>query len=208
MKAQILKLLHLKQLYGRYACGEQYSSHFYRQVPAVPLQNNLESAIKNCSLCNRIKHCKEPSIGLFNPKAPLCFISEIPLIDDKGQFVQNKSALMLKNIIERVFHLSISHTCILSLVKCDGHNLHIDKSEILSCMGFCLSQLQKIAPKICILLGNQVAEHILGQHLEGGRILWHNNKQFLVTYSLNELVRNPSLKIETHNHFLIAKGQL
>ncbi len=67
---------------------------------------------------------------------------------------------------------------------------------------------QKIAPKICILLGNQVAEHILGQHLEGGRILWHNNKQFLVTYSLNELVRNPSLKIETHNHFLIAKGQL
>ncbi len=208
MKTQILKLLWLKQLYGKYACGECFTDTFSRVSSKVSVSNDLESMIKNCSLCNRIKHCKEPIVEKINQNANICFISEIPLIDATGNFVQNKSAVMLKNIIEQVFNLPLSNACILSLVKCDAHNPHIDKSEILSCMGFCISQLQKITPKICILLGKKVAEHILGQHLEAGRILWHNNKRFLATYSLNELVRNPSLKREAYEHFLTAKGQL
>lgn len=208
MKTQILKFLQLKQLYGQYACGERYIMPLRCLAPQTPFHNNLEYLIKNCSLCNRIKHCKEPSIGIVNPQASICFISEIPLIDEKGQFVQNKSALMLQNIITRVFMLQLSQVCVLSLVKCDGYNLRIEKSEILSCMGFCLSQLEKITSKVCILLGNQVGKHILGTHLEVGRILWHNNRKFLMTYSLNELVRNPSLKGEAHHHFLLVKGQL
>ncbi|WP_334082390.1 uracil-DNA glycosylase family protein [Helicobacter typhlonius] len=207
MKAQILKMLQLKLLYGQYACGERYVMPLHHPTPYQPLHNDLESVIKNCSLCNRIKHCKEPIVGLCNPQSQLCFISETPLVDENGIFVQNKSAIMLENIITRVFGLSKHQVSILSLIKCSG-NPYIEKSEILSCMGFCLSQLQKITPKVCILLGNQVVEHILGVHLEAGRILWHNNRIFLMTYSLNELVRNPSLKKEAHTHFLLAKGQI
>ncbi|RDU59706.1 uracil-DNA glycosylase family protein [Helicobacter marmotae] len=206
MKAQILKLLWLKQLYGKSACGECYTDSIQTASIKPPIDNNLERMIENCSLCNRIKHSPKPSIGILNTNAPLCFVSEVPLIDEKGQFVQNKSAIMLENIIKRVFNLSPSQVSILSLVKCGGSPA--ESSEILSCMDFCLLQLQKANPKVCILLGNRVCEHILGQHLEGGRILWHNNRKFLVTYSLNELVRNPSLKAQAHNHFLGAKGQL
>lgn len=209
MKTHILKLLQLKQLYKRVSCGEQYTNTFHHpSQPQAALENNLESIIKNCSLCNRIKHCKEPSFGILNPQSQLCFITEIPLVDEKGVFIQNKSALMIQNIIHNVFRLQMGHISLLSLVKCDAHNPYLDKSNILSCMGFCLTQLQKITPKVCILLGNQVAEHILGQRLEHSRILWHNNKKFLITHPLNELVRNPSLKKEAHNDFLIAKGQL
>ena len=210
MKAQILKLLHLKQLYGRALCGESYiNAPALTAATTAPsaISNDLEGMIKNCSLCPRIKHTKSPSIGLFNPLAPLCFISETPLYDAQG-FVQTKSALMLQNIIKNVFALPLDSVSILSLLKCDPHNPHFEKSQILCCMGYTLEQLKRLSPKICVLLGDNVAEHILGSHLEHSRILWHNNKNFLITHSLNDLVRNPSLKRHALNDFHIAKGAL
>lgn len=208
MKAQILKLLQLKQLYKRQACGERYTNTLFRPQPNALPTHNTDVLIKNCSLCNRIKHCKEPSIGLINPQASICFISEIPLVSDTQAFVQNKSAIMLQNIITNVFKLPLSQVSILSLIKCDPLNPHFERSEILSCKDYALTQLQNLAPKVCVLLGDVVSEYILGNRLEHSRILWHNNKKFLITYALNELVRNPSLKTQAHNDFLIAKGQL
>lgn len=208
MKAQILKLLQLKQLYKRQTCGERYTNAIFTEQPNTPIANSTDSLIKNCSLCNRIKHCKSPSVGLINLEASVCFISEIPLINESGAFVQNKSAIMLQNIISNVFKLSLSQVSILSLIKCDPINPHFEKSELLSCKPYALTQLQSLNPKVYVLLGDVVSEHILGNHLEHSRILWHNNKRFLITYALNELVRNPSLKTQAHNDFLIAKGQL
>lgn len=208
MKAQILKLLQLKQLYKRQACGEKYANALFTPKSNAPIGQDINTLIKNCSLCNRIKHCKAPHIGLINQNASLCFISEIPLVSESQAFVQNKSAIMLQNIISNVFKLPLSQVSILSLIKCDPLNPHFEKSELLSCKSYVLTQLQSLAPKLCVLLGDVVSEHILGSHLEHSRILWHNNRKFLVTYALNELVRNPSLKTQAHNDFLIAKGQL
>ncbi|TLD81524.1 hypothetical protein LS68_000320 [Helicobacter sp. MIT 05-5293] len=216
MKTHILKLLYLKQLYRQALCGEKYTRlmpHIQNQpLTSSKMGESLEQIIQHCSLCNRIKHCKQPSFGIINPKSPICFISEIPLVDEKGQFVQNKSALMLQNIIKNVFCLPQNVCSILSLVKCDSQNLHLEKSEILSCIGYVFSQLEHINAKIYILLGHNVATHILGQNLQDHlcqhKILWHNNKKFLVSYSLNELVKNPSLKKEANNDFILAKGSL
>lgn len=221
MKTKILKLLQLKQLYGAYLSGERYSSALYLpksddiignnlggNASKITPPNSLEMLISNCSLCNRVKQCKQPSFGLLHPHSDICFISEIPLLDERGEFVHNKSALMLQKIIHAVFALPLSRVSILSLVKCDAYNPHCERSEILSCMSFTLSQLQICSPKVCILFGDRVGEYILGQHLEHSRILWHNNMKFLITYALSEVVRNPSLKPRVRDDFLVAKGQL
>lgn len=105
MKAQILKLLQLKQLYKRQACGEKYANALFAPKSNAPIGQDINTLIKNCSLCNRIKHCKAPNIGLINQNASLCFISEIPLVSESQAFVQNKSAIMLQNIISNVFKL-------------------------------------------------------------------------------------------------------
>lgn len=209
MKTQILKALQLQALYKLRACNQNYADTFNTPIQTPPhIEKSLELTIKNCSLCQRIKHCNAPSIGLLHPNCTLCFITDIPLLDEKNNFIQNKSALMLQNIITNVFALSLDKVSILSLIKCDPHNPRTQKEEILSCAGFTHAQLTTINPAIHILLGDNVSEHILGARLEHSRILWHNGKKFLISYALNELVRNPSLKAGAKNDFDIAKGQL
>lgn len=191
------------------SCIQGYTDTFKTpmQVP-IQIEKNLELTIKNCSLCQRVKHCKEPSAGLLNPNAKLCFISDIPLIDERGHFIQSKSSIMLHNIIDKVFNLSLDQVSILSLVKCDPQNPKIQKDELHSCIAFIHAQLSSINPAIHILLGDNVSKHLLGGCLEHSRILWHNGKKFLISYALNELVRNPSLKSRAKDDFDIAKGQL
>lgn len=219
MKAQILKLLQLKQLYYKQTCGECYTNISLSSAPKMALHKDLsaDSSIRQCSLCNRAK-VSLPSIGQVVQNSDICFISELSLLDSNNSFVNNKSAIMLQNIITRVFCMDITKVSILALVKCDWQNPYIDKSEMLSCLSHCLNQLQSINPKLCILLGDVVARHILGSALESsskdierlnnGRILWHNNKAFLITHSLNALVRNPSLKASANSDFLVAKSAL
>lgn len=209
MKTQLLKLLRLKQLYTLKSCMQGYTDTFKAPIQApIQIEKNLELTIKNCSLCQRVKHCKEPSIGLAHPNAKLCFISDIPLLDERGHFIQSKSGIMLHNIIDKVFNLSLDQVSILSLLKCDPQNPKIQKDELLSCMPFIHAQLSSLNPAIHILLGDNVSEHLLGGHFEHSRILWHNGKKFLISYALNELIRNPSLKSRAKNDFDIAKGQL
>lgn len=209
MKAQLLKLLQLKQLYTLKSCVQGYTDSLKAPLQAPPkIEKSLELTIKNCSLCQRVKHCKGASFGLLNPDSKLCFISDIPLLDENQHFIQSKSGIMLDNIISKVFGLNLTQVSILSLVKCDPQNLKIQPDELHSCLGFIQAQLSMINPAIHILLGDNVSEALLGGRFEHSRILWHNDKKFLISYALNELIRNPSLKSRAKNDFDIAKGQL
>lgn len=210
MKSQILQLLELKRLYQKALCGEKYSDmkNHYPTNTARNFNgyNELESSIKSCSLCNRIKQDSAPSVGILNPNADICFISEVPLCMPNGEFIKNKSAAMLQNIISNIF--KTNKYSLLSLVKCDSINQQALKSDILACIAYLNAQMNFINPKIFVLLGQNVWHFLLGVEANNYKhnIYTHNNKNYLLTYSLHELVFNPSLKITAKNSYMIAKN--
>lgn len=226
MPAKIWQLLALKRLYLKQMCGERFTqlqgsalqgkNSVFKAMGGVN-HNDLDSMIASCSLCSRSKLTPKRISGFVNPQSLVCFITQNPLAEskhNKPEFVANKSATMLQNIIANVFKLSFESCSILSLVKCPIESTpHID--EISACIGFLHTQLEQIMPKIIVLFGHECAQYILGQSLEGvkdfrdyGRILWHNNRSFLLTHSLGEIMRNPSLKPQVMQHLLVAKGVL
>lgn len=179
--------------------------------------DGLDSMIESCNVCARSKLTTQRLSGFLNPQSSVCFITANPLVDSKHAkpvFVANKSATMLQNMITNVFNLPLQSCSILSLVKCPIESTpHID--EVSMCIGFLHTQLEHITPKVIVLFGQECAQYVLGQNVEGvrdfrdyGRILWHNNRSFLLTYSLGEIVRNPSLKPQVMQHLLVAKGVL
>lgn len=226
MPVKIWQLLALKRLYLKQMCGErftQYQEHTPQKKTSVfkamggANNKDLDSMIATCSLCARSKLTSHRASGVVNPHTLVCFITQNPLVDshhNKPVFVENKSAVMLQNMIANVFRLPLESCSILSLVKCPIESTpHID--EVSACIGFLHTQLEQIAPKVIVLFGQECARYMLGQSLESvrdfrdyGRILWHNNRSFLLTYSLGEIVRNPSLKPQVMQHLLVAKGVL
>lgn len=230
MGAKIWQLLALKRLYLKQMCAERYTqlqSNALQSARAVLRTmggeqgerqgNGLDSMIASCSLCARSKLTTQRLSGFLAPQSPVCFITANPLVESKNAkpvFVATKSATMLQNMIANVFKLPLQSCSILSLLKCPADTApHID--EVSMCMGFLHAQLEQLAPKIIVLFGRECAQYVLGQNVEGvrdfrdyGRILWHNNRSFLLTYSLGEIVRNPSLKPQVMQHLLVAKGVL
>lgn len=213
------EILTLKRLYLRKMCGECFCEAISSQPKLAPNKletlggGDLRSSIMQCSMCGRAKHTTSRIPGIINPQSSLCFITQTPLIADSTNavFLQNKSAQMLQKIIANVFCLPLSNVSILSLIKCPSQTSPSD-DEVGACIGFLHAQMAKIAPKVCVIFGKECLTHLLGESVidtrHYGRILWHNTHNFLPTYSLNEVVRNPSLKPEVMQHLQIAKGML
>lgn len=215
----LYEALALKRLYLCKMCGEKYCESLCLEPSVAPSTleilggGDLQSSIMQCNMCGCAKHTQSRIPGLLNPQSILCFITQTPLIADSKNtaFLQNKSAAMLQKIIANVFNLSLNKVSILSLLKCPSHTIPND-DEIKTCSGFLHAQMAKITPKVSIVFGKECLKYLLGgsvwdaQHY--GRILWHNNQNFLPTYSLNEVVRNPSLKPEVMQHLQNAKGML
>lgn len=213
------ELLSLKRLYLRKMCGEHFCEAVSSQPKLTPSAletlcgGDLYSSIMQCNMCECAKYTQNRIPGILNPQSTLCFITQTPLIADckNGVFLQNKSALMLQKIIANVFCLPLNKCSVLSLIKCPSQ-INPSDSQIDVCIGFLNAQMSKITPKVSIVFGKECLKYLLGgsiadtQHY--GRILWHNNQNFLPTYSLNEVVRNPSLKTEVMQHLQTAKGML
>lgn len=215
----LYEALVLKRLYLRKMCGERFCEALSPQ-PNVSLNTleilgggDLHSSIMQCNMCECAKHTQSRIPGLLNPQSAICFITQTPLIADSKNvaFLQNKSAVMLQKIIANVFALSLAQCSILSLLKCPTHSNPSD-DEMNACRGFLHAQMAKIAPKVSVVFGKECLKYLLGESVwdiqHYGRILWHNNRNFLPTYSLNEVVRNPSLKPEVMQHLQNAKGML
>lgn len=232
MPSQIYKLLFLKRLYLQKMCSQCFceplnlSAHTPNTTQKLQAigGGSLESSIATCALCARAKNTNVRISGFVAKDCKVCFITTNPLLDNitsraqgaqiqngavnMPKFLQNKSAKMLQNMIERVFLLPLQSCSILSLLKCPIE-LEPTSEEISGCIPFLRAQLDSIKPEIIVIFGALGGRYLLGEgKSEVGRILWHNTRRFLLTYSLNEIMRNPSLKPQVMQHLLVAKGVL
>ncbi|PAF43806.1 uracil-DNA glycosylase family protein [Helicobacter sp. 11S03491-1] len=208
----IQKMFYLRLLYYQKMLGEKYVDAINLKPTTQSLslpKSSLQDIISHCVLCHRSKKAL-PAFGILPSNAKVIFVSQLPLIDDSNVFLPNKSAQMLQNIIQNIFALHTGEYGVLSLVKCNQGDSHIANSEILMCKQYLDEQLRMDHTQIVVLLGELVLSHLLGLDFDdhNGRILLQKGKKFLATYSLGQLLKNPSLKKEAMKHFLLAKGVL
>ncbi|WP_181646899.1 uracil-DNA glycosylase family protein [Helicobacter sp. 16-1353] len=187
--------------------GERYceSIQFRASKDSVFNKNNLNDVINNCNLCELSKISKEKILGLCDNTSKIAFVTLKPILPF------SMSQEMIKNIANRVFE--VESYSLLSIIKCNA-NTNIKDTHISICKEYIKTQLDSIEPTLIILFGADIAKYLLhsDERLEDlrGRILRSKNllnkeRDFIVTYAINDLVKNPSLKKLSFEDFKIAK---
>ncbi|CAM2893233.1 uracil-DNA glycosylase family protein [Helicobacter burdigaliensis] len=175
---------------------------------SIRSQKELDFLIQKCELCPQ--RLSTPNLGICNPDSKIVFLSMQPLLDSNLRFSSNM-AVMLYNIITKVFLLSLKEVSILSLLKCDiaiqnrGDSLNL-------CMGFVHKQLEFCNAKIIVILGQEayfaISEDGEDYKRVQGKILKWKDYLLFPTFSLGDLIKKPSLKTQAHKEFLTLKGYL
>ncbi|WP_000440420.1 uracil-DNA glycosylase family protein [Helicobacter pylori] len=184
--------------------GETYTNTSLTNPQNKPLNKQIHEGIENCNLCKRHQHSK-PVIGLFNPTSKLAFITLTPMLDSQLHFLNNLKALMLESIIQKVFNYPLKDCSILSLLKCDSNSLNLEE-EINACLPHLIWQLDNSASKVIVVFGEVLPKRLLNLSKEEsfGHVVSLKSKHFLSTYSLEDMLKNPTLKKEALAHFKIA----
>ncbi len=184
--------------------GETYTNINLAKPQNKPLNKQVHEGIENCNLCKRYQHSK-PVVGLLNAQSKITFITLTPMLDSQLNFLNNLKALMLESIIQKVFNYPLKDCTILSLLKCDSNSLNLEE-EINACLPHLTWQLDNSASKVIILFGEILLKRLLNLSKEEsfGRIMSLKTKNFLSTYALEDMLKNPTLKKEALTHFKIA----
>ncbi|MDE5925647.1 MAG: uracil-DNA glycosylase [Helicobacter sp.] len=206
-QALLLKKLYLLQSFGFDYCNPQFLVPAQKRFQSQN-QGDLRQLIESCKLC--AQKTSLPSAGLCHQNSKLIFLTLMPLLDSQSRFA-SKSAQMLKNIIERVFDLSLREVSILSLLKCEIPQ-NSQQICIESCMGYFLKQIEFAQSPILVLLGAEAYFYLTQDgsdygNVQGKLLKWNHLKLF-PTFSLSQLLRQPELKINAHKEFLHLKELL
>ena len=195
----------LYELYLARACGVEFVQPLQRvSANAQGLidshQSSLASTIAHCKLCPRSKGA-HPQAGYIQA-SPLVFVVELAMGDESG-LVDSKASQMLTNIAQRVFNLQ--HFSVLSLLKCAPHPASPQEIEL--CKPYLISQIQALNASCLVLFGEVVLESLLGlDSSHKGALLDAFGKKAIATHSITALLRNPSLKKESLEHFGLLLG--
>lgn len=202
------KALLLKQLYLKRLCGDTYCDNVVFKKPLTDsiTITNINQTIKSCNLCELAKSADNKVVGISNKDSAIVFITLKPIIQYSSSFE------MISNIAKRVFE--VESYSLLSLIKCNTH-LKIQDKHIEVCMEYIKLQIEELDSKIIILFGDEVANALLGmqEKLEDlrGRVLSHildKQRDFIVTYSISDLLKNQSFKKAAMEDFKIVKTYL
>ncbi len=162
----------------------------------------IREFLGECTRCRLHKQRTKIVFGVGNPRAEIVFVGEGPGHDEDVQglpFV-GRAGKLLTQMIEAM-GLTREDVYICNVVKCrPPENRTPEKDEMATCSPFLLRQLEVIAPKAIVCLGNVAAQTLLKTNesmsrLRGNWFDFHNSK-LLATYHPAYLLRNPNAKGE------------
>lgn len=209
---QTAEIYKLYELYLAKSFGVDYIAQPTSQVaPSKSLESSLATQIKSCRLCARSK-LDTPKLDYVRSDSVVVFVSEFAMGDMAKSSKSNphnpyshfspflfdsKGAQMLQNIAQNVF--KTDKFSVLSLLKCATRESTQQERE--ACKPYLISQLSKSPAKAVVLFGEVVCESVLGLDFSHkGAALDLLGKKAIATYSLSQLLRNPSLKKQTLAH--------
>ncbi len=162
--------------------------------------------------------------------ASVIFVVEYAM-SKNGKLVDSKASQMLTNIAHKVF--GVAHFSVLSLLKCASHPASPQDIELCApyltsqleamppacvvhpaspqdielCAPYLTSQLEAMPPACVVLFGEVVLESLLALDTSHkGALLEAFGKKTIATHSIAALLRNPSLKKDSLEHFRLLQS--
>lgn len=218
---RIIGLLQLKRLYRLKNLGYNYTDlididkNSFTQQKLPQSVEKLQELVQNCHLCNLCKTRTNTVFGEGNLDSPIVFVGEAPgeTEDNSGRPFVGRAGALLTKMIENVLHVERSDLYITNIIKCrPPNNATPSHSEVLECKPYLEKQLQIIQPKLVVALGATAFSSLTGQNLAiskvRGELIDMNDYMLLATYHPSYLLRNPSMKKQSHDDLLKIKSFL
>lgn len=186
----------LDELYFYKAFGYKFVPKFTdNSLTFTDNLHNLNKQISSCNLCNLCKTRNKAVLGSGKQEAKIVLIShEASINDDKiGQ------ASIPQILLDIFFDLNIALDDIYYTheIKCCPQKSRAKDDFFSWCSDYLKNELRLINPNLVVIFGEQAFKNIFGeikyshQSLRGGVFLY-NNLNFLLTYSVEKISKNPS----------------
>ncbi len=168
----------------------------------------LKSEVLNCNRCGLSQTRTHVVFGEGNPHAKIFIIGEAPGRDEdlQGRPFVGKSGQLLDRILSACGFTREEHVFIGNIIKCrpPGNRVPLPE-EAAACMPYLLEQIERVDPKIMILLGATALNHMMGPQyritrVRGQWLTW-NNLLVMPVFHPSALLRNPALKRDTWEDF-------
>ncbi len=173
----------------------------------------LKDVVENCYLCDLSKSRKNVLFGKGNKNSSLMFICDEPTSseDELKDFYVGKTGETLVKIIENVLLLNKEDVYITHLVKCKSSD-GLKHAYYSSCSTYLNKQIELINPKIIVTFGEKTYQYFCNNNTllsqVRGQVMDFKKFKLLPTFSINHLLRNPSLKKEVFYDMLKIKAIL
>ena len=168
-------------------------------APSAPRRSLevLQSAVVECTACALSETRRQTVFARGNPKAALCFVGEAPGADEDEQgapFV-GRAGQLLDKMISAMGLSPEGDVYVCNVIKCrPPGNRTPEPDELAACMPFLREQLENVAPKVIVALGNTATAALLGTtvgitRLRGEWKLYKGKTLVMPTYHPSYLLR-------------------
>lgn len=180
--------------------------------------DNWNELIDACNGCNKCELCKTRNnvvIGTGNPQARVMFIGEGPGEDEdiQGKPFVGRGGQLLDKMLKAVDLDRNSNIYIANIVKCrppKNRDPKIEEQE--ACIDWLRNQVKLINPDIIVCLGRVAAMKIIKEDIkitkEHGLFFKKGKTLMMPMLHPAAILRNPNLKPEAFNDFLILREKI